>query len=87
MERTGKFATKEQIKKAVELLKAFQATPVISLTGRVEDCWSENAWKHLEQYCHQVALDMGFPEFEGFYGMDGSNGEILKPQAEGEEGE
>ena len=79
MERTGKFATKEQAEKAKKLLKVAQTTPVISLTGKNEDCWAINAWNEVKEYCHKVALDMGFPEFSGFYGMDASNGEILKP--------
>ena len=79
MERTGKFATKEQVEKVKELLKTAQTTPVISLTGKSEDCWSTRAWNEVKEYCHKIALEIGFPEFEGFYGMDASNGEILKP--------
>lgn len=80
MKRTGKFATKKEIKKALELAKTAANTPCFGLSS--EQVLSGNdfasmAWRSAQEYCHALAVKKyRLPEIQGFYGMN-QDGEFV----------
>lgn len=79
LKKTGKFATKTEVKRLQKLLKVAQNTPVIALTSsdalNGRDLASM-AWKRVQEACHKCALRHGLPEIKGFYGLD-QDGEFV----------
>lgn len=61
MKNTGKFASKEDIEKLIRLV-----TKVFSVGEGIR---KDQAAVDAKKACHQLALDYGLPEVEGYYGI------------------
>ena len=83
MQRTGKFLTDEKTKEHIlSLAKIAQNTPVIAFSTEhalKEGGLSGQAWNAVHEAIYRAALANGLPEITGYYGLDGGNGEFLRP--------
>lgn len=77
MENTGKFATKEDMEKLTRLVtKGWQHGERIMVFSVGEGIRKDQATVDAKKACHQLALDYGLPEIEGYYGIT-NDGEFV----------
>ncbi len=75
MNYTGVFVTEEEKEKCAELAEEARNTPVIKLSGSMED-FATSAWKSVYNYINGLAKKYGLPETPGDYGLS-NEGEII----------
>ena len=77
MKKTGVKATKEDFEKLRNLAAKGWQSGVPMITFSVGDgIRRDEATADAVKVCHQLALDYGLPEIEGYYGID-LNGEFV----------
>lgn len=77
VKHTGKFATKEDIEKLFRLVtKGWQDGEMMIVFSVGDGIRKDQATVDAKKACHQLALDYGLPEIEGYYGMT-KDGEFL----------
>lgn len=77
MTTTGIFAPKEDIEKLQSLIrKGWQPGQVMIVFSCGEGIRKDQATVDAKKICHQLALDHGLPEIEGYYGMT-NDGEFV----------
>ena len=70
MKNTGKFATREDTEKLVRLVtKGWRQGERMMVFSVGEGIRKDQATVDAKKACHQLALDYGLPEIEGYYGM------------------
>lgn len=80
VKRTGKFATKLEVKKIIKEYQKAQNTPCIALTsasalgGRD---FASLAWQNFYDFLSKIARKHGLPKITGQYGLDTKTGEFL----------
>lgn len=78
--RFGLFATEAEIAS----IKEAQSRPLIAMTNPAAPGpgvpHAVTMFESAVEVAHRAALAHGLPEFPGFYGIDLSNGEFLKPE-------
>lgn len=80
MRKTGKFATKSQIKKLKSMMRRANNTPAIAITSEAALSgrdFASLAWQEVYETCHRMALRHGLKEINGFYGLD-EDGEFVR---------
>lgn len=81
VKRLNVFATDEEKKELVELMKTAQTTPAIALSSAqalAGEDFASQAWKRVFERCHAMALSHGLSEIPGYYGCDTSTGEFVE---------
>ena len=79
MRQTGVYATAEERDRVADAVRRAHRTPVIALSSRhalEQGGLSGQAWEHARQLCHDLALQHGLPEIQGWYGM-AEDGEFI----------
>jgi hypothetical protein len=77
MKKTGVMVTKEDLEKIRNLAAKGWQSGVPMITFSVgEGIRRDEATVDAIKICHQLALDYGLPEIEGYYGID-FNGEFV----------
>lgn len=77
MKHTEKFATKEDTEKLIRLVtKGWQHGDRVMVFSVGEGIRKDQATVDGKKACHQLALDYGLPEIEGYYGIT-NDGEFV----------
>jgi len=70
MKNTGIFASKEDTEKLIRLItKGWQQGQPMIVFSVGEGIRKDQATADVKKACHQLALDYGLPEIEGYYGI------------------
>lgn len=70
MKHTKKFATKEDLEKLILLVaRGWQHGERVIVFSVGEGIRKDQAIVDAKKVCHQLALDYGLPEIEGYYGI------------------
>ena len=70
MKNTGKFATKKDTEKLIQLVtRGWQQGETMIVFSVGEGIRKDKATVDAKNACHQLALDYGLPEIEGYYGI------------------
>ncbi len=80
-DRSGVFASAEEIEEIAALAASARATPVIAMSsahGLERGGFAGDAWRLVQEAVYRYALAHGLPDIVGFYGFDGANGEFLR---------
>lgn len=79
MEKTGVFASKEQLEEVKIIFdrRYKPREPVICFSMK-QGIERENAPRDAQKLCHKYALKNNLPEMEGYYGIDLETGEFVK---------
>jgi len=78
MNKTGVFATKEEIGDLRKLANAgWRCGDVMTVTSIMQGITKDQKTIDARKACHKVAMSHGLPEIEGYYGII-ENGEFVK---------
>ena len=70
MKHTKKYATKEDLEKLICLIRrGWQHGERVMVFSVGEGIKKDQATVDAKKVCHQLALDYGLPEIEGYYGI------------------
>ena len=78
MDNTGIFASKEDVTKIIDLVNlGWQNGETMIVFSVGEGIRKDTATIDAKKICHQLALDYGLPEIQGFYGIK-KDGEFVQ---------